>query len=128
MRKITEHFMDGHVSFVYEDICREKLWQLSAGGNWPFYIQKVGRWWNNKDAKIDLVALDEEDGNIIFGECKYWKGPVEINVLEKLKEKAAQVEWGGQKRQEYFVLFSVNGFTSELEALARREGNISLFS
>ncbi len=70
------------------------------------------------------MDLDEEDGN--FGECKYWKDPVGVNVLEKLEEKAARVEWGGQKRREHFILFSVNGFTPELKAMAKREGTISL--
>ena len=95
MNKIEQNFIDSHVSFVYEDICREKIWQLSAGGCWPFQAQNVGRWWNNKDAKIDVVATDEEGGNIIFGECKYWKGPVGVNVLEMLMQKAKMVEWKG---------------------------------
>ncbi|MBU9743528.1 AAA family ATPase [Lachnospiraceae bacterium ASD3451] len=128
MNKIEQNFIDSHVSFVYEDICREKIWQLSAGGCWPFQAQNVGRWWNNKDAKIDVVATDEEGGNIIFGECKYWKGPVGVNVLEMLMQKAEMVEWKGPERKEYYVLFSVNGFTPELEAQAARQKNVMLLS
>ena len=126
MKKIEQNFIDNHVSFVYEDICREKLWQLCTEGRWPFYVQKIGRWWNNTDAEIDIVATDDEGGNIIFGECKYWKGPVGLNVLKELREKAPLVEWHGKERREYFVLFSLNGFTPELKALAQREENLLL--
>ena len=128
MKKIRQNFIDNHVSFVYEDVCREKLWQYSADGYWPFYITRAGRWWNNKDTEIDLVAVDDENKNIIFGECKYWKGPVGLNVLEALKKKAENVEWNKEERTEYFVLFSINGFTPELEEAAKTEKNILLFS
>ena len=126
MKKIEQNFIDSHVSYVYEDICREKIWQLSAEGCWPFYVQKVGRWWNNKDVEIDIAATDDQGNNIIFGECKYWKGPVGINVLDALKRKASQVERQGKERNEYYILFSINGFTPELESLAQQEENLLL--
>ena len=128
MKKIRQNFIDNHVSFVYEDICLEKLWQYSADGYWPFYITRSGRWWNNKDAEIDLMAVDDENKNIIFGECKYWKGPVGINVFEGLRKKAAFVDWNNAERTEYFVLFSVNGFTPELEEIAKSNEKLMLFS
>ncbi|HIV16403.1 MAG TPA: ATP-binding protein, partial [Candidatus Alectryocaccobium stercorigallinarum] len=71
---------------------------------------------------------DDENKNIIFGECKYWKGPVGLNVLEALKKKAENVDWNKEERMEYFVLFSINGFTPELAETAKTEKNILLFS
>ena len=32
MAKIKESFIQNFASFVYEDVCREKMWELSAQG------------------------------------------------------------------------------------------------
>lgn len=125
MKKIQQNFIDSHVGFVYEDVCLEKLWEMNADGVWDFLFEKAGRWWDGQN-EIDLVALDSAGKNIIFGECKYWKGPVGINVLDKLKEKAACVDWNHSSRKEYFVLFSIHGFTEELMEHAKMAGNVVL--
>lgn len=125
MQKIQQNFIDNHVGFVYEDICCEKMWQLNAENTWAFNFEKVGRWWDNQE-EIDLVALDFSGKNIIFGECKYWKGPVGLDVLEQLKRKAKNVEWNRDSRHEYYVLFSIHGFTKELEEYAAQHKNIVL--
>ncbi len=79
LEKIKNNFIDNHVSYVYEDVCREKMWQLNADKVWPFYFSKVGRYWNSK-TEIDICALDPEGKNIIVGECKYWKDKMCVNV------------------------------------------------
>lgn len=125
MNKIRNHIVEHHIAFVYEDICREAMWELNAKDFWPFYFSKVGRYWNTT-TEIDIVALDPDDKNIIFGECKYWKEPVGINILSALKEKTQQVDWNKGARTEWFVLFSKAGFTEELQALAKNSPNILL--
>lgn len=125
MKKIRQNLIDNHVSFVYEAVCLETLWQMNEDGVWDFVFEKAGRWWDGKN-KIDLIALDPAGKNVIFGECKYWKGPIGISVLERLKEKAACVEWNYGNRNEYFVLFSIHGFTEELVEYARTAGNVVL--
>ena len=102
------------------------MWQLAAAGQWDFLFDKVGRWWGNTE--IDLIALDSQGANIIFGECKYWEGPVGVNVLNSLMEKTKEVEWKRNGRKEYFVLFSISGFTEELEKLAASRKDILLQS
>lgn len=127
MRKIEESFIENHVAFVYEDICRENMWTLAVQGTWLFSFSKIGRWWN-KSSEIDIVALDEEGNNIVFGECKFWKSKVGINVLLDLEQKAQSVEWGTEARQEHYALFSISGFTKDLEELAKKRDDILLFS
>ena len=126
MNRIRANLVDHHISYIYEDVCREKMWQLAAAGQWDFLFDKVGRWWGNTE--IDLIALDSQGANIIFGECKYWEGPVGVNVLNSLMEKAKEVEWKRNGRKEYFVLFSISGFTEELEKLAASRKDILLQS
>ena len=101
------------------------MWQLAAAGQWDFLFDKVGRWWNG-NTEIDLVALDSQGENIIFGECKYWEGPVGVNVLNDLMRKAKEVEWKRDCRREHFILFSISGFTEELEKLAASREDILL--
>ncbi|MFH0802702.1 MAG: DUF234 domain-containing protein [bacterium] len=83
-------------------------------------FDKVGRWWN-KDGEIDLVALNEEENKILFGEVKWTSRPVGTDIYENLKSKAAQVEWGNGTRKEYYALFSRNGFTPQMLRVARKE-------
>lgn len=126
MRKIRENLVDAHIAFVYEDVCLERVWELNAEGAWPFTFARAGRWWDNYGNEVDIVALDPDGDNIVLGECKYWKGPVGVNVLQDLEKKAALIDWRKGGRREWFVLFSVNGFTPELEALAAERADVLL--
>lgn len=124
--KIKREFAERQAAFVYEDICRNRIWALSAEGKWNFMLEKVGRWWNQHE-EIDIVALGEGK-NIIFGECKYRNQPVDTDVFYHLKEKTSAVMWNNQTRTEWYILFSLNGFTQEMQKLASERGDIILIS
>lgn len=124
MSKLKKNFIDNHVSFVYEEMCRQEIWNLADV--WPYTFDKVGRWWDSRNNEIDVMATDSEGGNLLVGECKFWEGPVGINVLKSLEEKAEMVEWNKNNRHIWYVLFSINGFTSELEELANQRDDIVL--
>lgn len=125
MKKIRKNLVDNHISFIYEDICIERMWQLNAQDAWDFTFDKAGRWWDGS-TEIDIVAYDSTGQGIVFGECKYWEGKVGINVLAALQEKSKAVDWKRGNRCERFVLFSINGFTDELLALAEKRDDILL--
>lgn len=127
MNKIKDNFIDNHVSYVYEDICIEKMWELNKNNVFNFNFSKVGRWWNN-DKEIDIVAFDNTEKNIIFGECKFWGNKVGVNILTALEEKSKYIEWNKNNRKEQFILFSINGFTDDLIKLASERKDIILFS
>ncbi|MBD5547814.1 MAG: ATP-binding protein [Lachnospiraceae bacterium] len=127
MKKIQANLVDAHIAYVYEDVCMEKMWELNVGGTWDFHFDKVGRWWDN-NTEIDIVALDKEGGNIIFGECKYRTGKVGVDVLRELEVKSEQVAWKKGIRQSYFILFSINGFTDELTEFSKTRTNLILMS
>ena len=113
MNKIRSSLVKNHTAFVYEDVCKERMWDLNGQGVWPFYFAKLGRYWDSKD-EIDIVALDPEGKNLILGECKYWTEPVDISVLRDLEAKEASVAWERDKRKVWYILFSASGFTPEL--------------
>lgn len=125
MNKIRKGLINSHTAFVYEDVCREKMWSLSAEGAWPFYFSKIGRYWDAK-TEIDVVALDPEGDNLIVGECKYWHEPVGLTVLYDLEKKATVVEWRKQQRKIWYVLFSISGFTDEVRAEEKQRDDLLL--
>lgn len=125
MNRLEKNFIDCHVSFVYESICREKLWELSATGKLPCLLEKVGRWWNNSH-EIDVVGLSESDRLLVLGECKYWTGPIGLNILAQLEHKAAFVDWHKEKRNTIYILFSINGFSDELKSVAAAREDVIL--
>lgn len=123
--KIKKSFIRNQVSFVYEDVCREKMWEMNADNVWPFNFTKVGRYWDSQ-VEIDVAALDSEGNNLILGECKYWKDPVGISVFHDLEQKALHINWGKNTRKTWYVLFSANGFTPELQQLADLRDDVIL--
>lgn len=123
MKKIKNHFIDNHASYIYENICKEKMWDLNIEGKLGFTFDKIGRWWNNNE-EIDIVAFDSNGNDIVFGECKYTNKPMDVDVLVELERKAESVEWNKGSRREKFVLFSVNGYSKRLMEMAEVRENL----
>ena len=125
MDKIRKSLVRNHIAFVYEDVCKERMWEMNAEGVWPFYFSKLGRYWDAKE-EIDIAAIDPEGKNLILGECKYWQEPVGISVLRDLEAKAKTVAWERNERKTWYVLFSASGFTEELQAEAEARTDLQL--
>ena len=115
MEKIKKSLVKNHIAFVYEDVCKEQMWQLNAEEAWPFHFSKLGKYWDAK-TEIDIAAIDNDGKNLILGECKYWQEPVGVNVLRNLESKTSVVKWNNDQRKVWYVLFSAAGFTEELQA------------
>jgi AAA+ ATPase superfamily predicted ATPase len=116
MGKIKQDF-NLFTAQVFEKICMEHMLEQS-----PLEIEKIGRWWNNRE-EIDIVALCPTA--LILGECKWWEEPGGLNVLKDLEQKSELVPHEG--RELYFALFSKHGFTPELIQKAKEEKNIFLY-
>ena len=126
LNRIRQNFIDSHVSFTYERVCMEKLWQMSIDGTLPGLLEKVGRWWDGSH-EIDVVGLSEADNLIVLGECKFWKDPVGMNVLSQLEQKAAFVDWHKNKgRKTVYVVFSVSGYSEDLIAVSKMRDDVLL--
>ena len=125
MNRLERNFIDNHVSFVYEEVCKEKLWELSAAGKFPGILEKIGRWWDNAH-EVDIVGISEADNLLVLGECKFWRTTVGVNVLSELEQKAAFIDWHKRDRKVFYVLFGINGFSDDLIALSKLRDNIIL--
>ncbi len=115
--------MDIFVSWTYEEVCRSFVRKGLLNG---MRFNKVGRWWT-KDGELDIVGINEDENAILFGEAKWSAKKIGMDILNDLKRKASMVDWGGEDRKEYYVLFSKRGFTEEVRETAQRE-KIFLYS
>lgn len=132
LKTIRNNFVDGQVAYVYEDVCRDRLWDAGAEGALPFMPERVGAWWGARDVGLDVVGLGAEEGRAVFGECKFWARPVGANVLRHLEEQARKAlddpsfrRFGGPP---VYVLFSIGGFTDEVRSEARARKDVLLLS
>lgn len=126
MNKIRQSFIEKHVAFVYEDICREQMWEVVFTKMKNISINRVGRWWGGKDVEIDIVAYDSFGNDMIFGECKYSTQPKDVTVFYSLQEKSTSVKWKQEKRCNHFIIFSRSGFTEEMQTLAEQRTDLYL--
>lgn len=105
------------ISKTYEVVAKEILYNLQHK---IFEFEKIDSWWLNEE-EIDLVALNEKSKKIIFAECKWTEKLLDTKVYLDLKRKAKLVNWYNESRDEYYALFSKNGFTKKLKEIAKKE-------
>lgn len=126
LSQIKKGFAQNYAAFVYEDVCREKMWELSATDTWDFHFDKAGRYWGAKAGKIDIVAIDTIGENLVLGECKYTASPKGLSVLRDLQEKADAMLRLTQTKNVQYILFSSAGFTQGLRNEAKENINVRL--
>jgi len=111
-----------YIASVYEKVAAETLWKFRDR---LFPFTSVGRWWD-RNVEIDIVAINREANEILFGEVKWTEKPVGTNILDELISKAHRVQWGKKGRKEFFCLFSRSGFTPQVIKKAK-DKDIFLF-
>ena len=126
LSQIKKGFVQNYAAFVYEDVCREKMWELSAADAWDFHFDKVGRYWGAKAGETDIVAIDTMGGNLVLGECKYTTTPKGLSILHALQEKADVMLKLTQTKNVQYILFSTAGFTQGLTDEAKENMNVIL--
>jgi len=110
--------LDYFVSWVFEDVCRQYLRKKNRKNELSFHFTQIGRWWNKTD-EIDVVAMDAAREHFLIGECKYKNSLFPVSEFKRLQEKAYSLDIHVEKE---FWIFSKNGFTTELNALAKEQG------
>ncbi|MBC7808447.1 MAG: ATP-binding protein [Akkermansiaceae bacterium] len=119
--RIAPFLSDYMGRYVFEEICYQWL-ARHAQTRVGTLLESAGRWWSRDgQIEIDLVAspLTPSDG-YLFGECK-WSAtrPIGTGVYADLLAKVARTpnnDW--RKYPPRYCLFSVGGFTPELNVLA----------
>ena len=122
-KEVVRMIKEGLVGFMssnYEEVSKEWIKH-----NAEMNFQYVGKWWDKND-EIDLVGINDETKEIIFGECKWSNKKVGTNILTELEKKSQQVDWNKEGRMERFVIFSKSGFTPDMIKLAKKNDNVTL--
>jgi len=128
LEQIKKMFVQNHVSFVYEDLCREKMWEFASEDRWSYRFERLGRYWGPLCGEVDILGLDTAGGNMIIGECKYTKSEKGLTVLHDLEEKARALEPKTKCVCKDYVIFSTSGFTKGLTDAAKECSNILLIN
>lgn len=126
LSQIKKCFIQNYASYIYEDVCREKMWELSANDFWDFHFDKVGRYWGSKADETDIVAIDSIGKNLVLGECKYSMSEKGLSVLHGLQERAKALQTlTGAERVEY-IIFNTAGFSQGLKDEADKNLSVKL--
>ena len=115
-----------YMGAVFEEICKQYLWNLLLNGNSPVEFSELGRWWGNdpiekKQTEIDIMG-EQYKKTALFGECKWTNEKVDLGVLETLIKRSNLFSYVNV----HLYLFSKSGFTKGCIDKANELGNVSL--
>lgn len=125
-RRIMEKEFPTFVGPAFEDICRQWLMRQVGRSAIDILPQETGSWRgtdprSRKQEEIDTVAQGI-DGELLLGECKWRNEAVDVDVLDKLVERAGLFA----AAEKWLFLFAKTGFTNACRAKAERVGNVKL--
>jgi len=124
--KKIEQQLNSFMGGVFEEICKQYLWELNKQGKASVAFTDLGRWWGNDpknkcEAEIDIMGIADEK-SALFCECKWTNGKVDTSVLDALIEKSKLFSF----TKVYLYLFAKTGFTKGCIDKANELGNVEL--
>ena len=122
---LVEPELADFVSETFERCCRRALPVLAP----TFDLRTVpGAWWH-RGREIDVVAPTSGE-TLLVGECKFTSQPLGYDVLARLEDDAAHVEWtpsSGNAPAIEYSLFARSGFARSVREAAADRDDLSLF-
>ena len=118
--------LDHFAATAFEEAAISFTGRLSQAGELGFLPERIGGWWN-REAEIDVLAVNLTEKIALIGECKWTVHPVGMSVLVDLEQKAQALMKDHRIENVQFAIFARSGFTSELEERSRKDG-IRLFT
>ena len=116
---IRHHLAEFVGRHVFEELCREYLWQLGNAGRLAFAPREVGSFWGSRLPQIDVAAINEDAHRLILGECKWTGKPVDAAVVTSLIERAQRViPAPAEKWTVTYAFFSRSGFAPDARPAA----------
>ena len=87
----VEPQLNAYMGLIFEDICKQWLFEQAKKNALPFFIGSIGRWWGTdsktrQQVEIDIMAAKKDTA--IFAECKWKNADVDIDVLHELRRKS----------------------------------------
>jgi uncharacterized protein len=115
-------FMDS----VFEEICKQYLWELNRQGKAAITFTDLSRWWGNDpknkcEIEIDIMGT-ADDKSALFCECKWTNENIDTGVLDTLIERSKLFQYTNV----HLYLFAKTGFTKGCIDKANTIGNVRL--
>jgi len=118
--------LDHFAAYAFEEAARDFVAAQARAGKWSFLPERIGSWWN-RDAELDVLAINQAERVALVGECKWSVNPVGTNILDDLQHQAEVMARESRIEQIQYAVFSRRGFTVALKERAARE-NVALFT
>ena len=118
--------MNTYMGSVFEEICKQYLWELNRKGQAAIPFTSLGRWWGNdpkqkSQAEIDIMG-EADKNTALFGECKWTNEKVDVGVLHLLMERSSLFNY----KKVHYYLFAKSGFSKGCTDKALALGNVTL--
>ncbi len=125
--QMVKPHLNDFMGSIFEEICQQYVYLPKIYKKLPFPIGNTGRWWGNNPKKkcqeeIDIMAENGMDA--LFVECKWRKNLVDQDVIITLLERSGLFNY----QNNYFMIFSKNGFTVDAKKYASQNKRIQLIS
>ncbi|MDE5605321.1 MAG: ATP-binding protein [Eubacterium sp.] len=123
--KRIEPELSTYMGSVFEEICKQYLWNQLLDGKSPINFSDLGRWWGanpktKSQEEIDIMGTDKECA--LFAECKWTNEKVDTGVLDTLVNRSELFNF----KEKHFYLFAKTGFTKGCIDKADNMGNVIL--
>lgn len=112
-----------HMGWSFEDLVRTLLLERNNKTIIPFRFSKIGGFWNKSgEVEIDIIAIDEEDENILIVECKLNGIRFTSSEARLLKTKTESIVWRKGSRKEHYALFCMEAVSASTARSMADEG------
>jgi len=123
----VEPQLNAYMGIIFEDICKQWLFEQAKRNALPFFIGNAGRWWGTNhltraQEEIDIMAVRKDDA--LFAECKWQNANVGMDVYNELKRKSKLFHY----KNVHLYIFAKAMFTGKLLEAEREHGLVKLFS
>ena len=123
----VEPRLNTYMGLVFEDICKQWLFEQAKKDALPFFIGNLGRWWGanpktRAQEEIDIMATRDDDA--IFAECKWTNEDVDIDVFHNLKRKSELFKCN----HPHLFIFAKTRFSGKLHRAKYEHGRVRLYT
>ena len=123
----VEGQINAYMGLVFEDICKQWLFEQAKRNTLPFFIGNLGRWWGTNDKtraqeEIDIMAVRNNEA--LFAECKWKNADVGMEVFRELQRKSKIFKF----EKTHLYIFSKIMFTADLLVQEYEHGGVTLYT
>lgn len=118
--------LSDYMGAIFEEICKQYLWEELLSGNAAVAFHDLGRWWGTdartrQQVEIDIMGTADRN-TALFGECKWTNAKVDLGVLETLAARGELFPYSNK----HYYLFAKTDFTRSCVERAEEMGNVTL--